>query len=273
MTVRILKGDCRSVLRGLPDHTANCCVTSPPYFWLRDYGVDGQIGHEPDVDSFVSVLGDVFDEVKRVLRDNGVLWLNLGDSYYSGNGQPHGADPKSSSRNFRRKKRSPLDVAGLGVPKKSLLGIPWRVALELQHRGWTLRSEVIWCRPTALDEPSVKDRPGRQHEHVFLFSKSRWYSFNRAVLPEESVWHIAHERGMRGHNAAFPKELARRCILSGSAAGDTILDPFAGSGTTGVVAQREGRSAILIELNPEYAEIAKSRINSDAGMFAAVEVA
>lgn len=257
---RVIIGDARTAMRQLEPASVQCCVTSPPYFWLRDYGVDGQIGHEPDVDSFVSVLADVFDEVKRLLRDDGVLWLNLGDSYYSGNGQPHGTDPKSSSRNFRRQKRSPLDVAGLGVPKKSLLGVPWRVALELQRRGWTLRSEIIWCRPTALDEPSVKDRPGRQHEHVFLFSKSRWYSFNRSVLPEESVWHIAHERGMRGHNAAFPEELARRCILSGSSEGDVILDPFGGSGTTGAVAIRERRNAVLIELNPDYARMAEQRI-------------
>jgi len=260
---RVIIGDARTAMRQLESASVQCCITSPPYFWLRDYGVDGQIGHEPDVDSFVAVLGDVFDEVNRILRDDGVLWLNLGDSYYSGNGQPHGTDPKSSSRNFRRQKRSPLDVAGLGVPKKSLLGIPWRVALELQRRGWTLRSEIIWCRPSALDEPSVKDRPGRQHEHVFLFSKSRWYSFNRAVLPEESVWHIAHERGMRGHNAAFPEELARRCILSGSAEGDVILDPFGGSGTTAAVAIRERRDAILIELNPEYANLAEQRIAAE----------
>lgn len=263
MTTRIIIGDSRTALREIEPESIQCCVTSPPYFWLRDYGVDGQIGHEPDVDAFVSTLGDVFDEVKRALKRDGVLWLNLGDSYYSGNGQPHGVDPKSSSRNFRRRKVSPLDVAGMGVPKKSLLGIPWRVAMELQRRGWTLRSEVIWCRPTALDEPSVKDRPGRQHEHVFLLSKSRWYSFNRAVLPEESVWHIGHERGVKVHNAAFPEELARRCILSGSAPGDTVLDPFGGSGTTGVVAQAEGRDAILVELNPEYAAAARRRLEAE----------
>lgn len=263
METRIIIGDSRTALQEIEPESVQCCVTSPPYFWLRDYGVDGQIGHEPDVKGFVNVLGDVFDGVKTTLREDGVLWLNLGDSYYSGNGQPMGRDPKSSSRNFSRVKLRPLDVGGWEIPKKSLLGIPWLVALELQRRGWTLRSDVIWCRPTALAEPSVTDRPGRQHEYLFLFSKSRRYSFNRAMLPEESVWHIAHERTVKGHNAAFPQELARRCIVSGSAAGDTVLDPFGGSGTTGLVAEREGRNAILIELNPEYAAAARRRIDAE----------
>lgn len=270
MNVRIIQGDCREKLAELPAGGVQCCVTSPPYFWLRDYGVDGQIGHEPDVEGFVRVLGDVFDGVKRALADDGVLWLNLGDSYYSGNGQPMGSDPKSSSRNFSRVKLRPLDVGGWDIPKKSLLGIPWLVALELQRRGWTLRSDVIWCRPTALAEPSVTDRPGRQHEYLFLLSKSRRYSFNRAVLSEQSVWHIPHERNAEGHNAAFPEELARRCILSGSAKGDCILDPFGGSGTTGIVANQEGRSAVLIELNAEYVETARRRIENDAPLFSAV---
>lgn len=267
-TVRIIHGDSRTALHALEAGSVQCCVTSPPYFWLRDYDVDGQIGHEDSVKEFVAVLGDVFDQVKRVLRDDGVCWLNLGDSYYSGNGQPTGSDPRSSSRNFSRTKLRPLDVGGWDIPKKSLLGIPWLVVMELQQRGWTLRSDVIWCRPTALAEPSVTDRPGRQHEYLFLLSKSRRYSFNRAMLPEESVWHIAHERGIKGHSAAFPEELARRCIVSGSAAGDTIIDPFGGSGTTGLVAKREGRSAILIELNQQYVEIAERRIQDDAPLLA-----
>jgi len=270
MTIRILNGDCRDVLRSLPDESVHCCVTSPPYFWLRDYGVDGQIGHEPDVASFVRELGDVFDEVRRTLKEDGVLWLNLGDSYYSGNGQPTGSDPRSSSRNFSRKLLRPLDVGGWDIPKKSLLGIPWLVALELQRRGWTLRSDVIWCRPTALAEPSVTDRPGRQHEYLFLFSKSRRYFFDKSATPEASVWHIAHERNVAGHSAAFPEELAERCILTGCPAGGTVLDPFGGAGTTGLVADRLQRNAILIELNPEYAAMAERRIANESGMFADV---
>lgn len=264
MTIRTLQGDCRDVLRTMESESVDCCVTSPPYFWLRDYEVDGQLGHEPDVASFVAVMGGVFDEVKRVLRPTGVLWLNLGDSYYSGNGQPHGADPKSSSRNFSRTKLRPLDVGGWDIPKKSLLGIPWLVALELQRRGWTLRSDIIWCRPTALAEPSVTDRPGRNHEYIFLLSKSRRYFFNKAGTPEASVWHIAHERNVPGHNAAFPLKLVERCIETGCPAGGVVLDPFAGSGTTGLVAKQSGRDAVLIELKPEYVALQEKRLSNDA---------
>jgi DNA modification methylase len=264
VTAEIIVGDCRNVLKTLPSESIDCVVTSPPYFWLRDYEVEDQIGHEPNIDAFVDVIASVFDEVRRVLKPTGVVWLNLGDSYYSGNGQPHGSDPRSSSRNFRRVKLSPLDVGGGDLPKKSLCGIPWRVALEMQRRGWTLRSDVIWCRPTALAEPSVTDRPGRQHEYLFLFSKSRRYWFDASALKEESVWHIAHQRGLDGHSAAFPVELAEQCILSGSPAGGAVLDPFGGAGTTGLTAVHHGRRAVLIELNPKYAELARERIAADA---------
>lgn len=266
-TVQILTGDCREVLKTLPDESVNCVVTSPPYFWLRDYGMENQIGHEGDLDAFVDVLAGVFDEVKRVLRSDGVVWLNLGDSYYSGNGQPTGSDPRSPSRNFSRTKLRPLDVSGWSIPKKSLCGVPWRVALEMQKRGWTLRSDVIWCRPTALAEPSVKDRPGRQHEYLFMLSKSKRYWFDRTALNEESVWHIPHQRGLDGHSAAFPEKLAEQCILSGCPTGGVILDPFGGAGTTGFVACKLQRNAILIELNPQYSEIATRRIYGDQPQF------
>jgi DNA modification methylase len=273
MSVRILNGDCRDVLRTLPDESVHCVVTSPPYFWLRDYGVDGQIGHEGSLDEFVQTLGEVFDEVRRILVPEGVVWLNLGDSYYSGNGQPTGSDPRSSSRNFSRHKLRPLDQGGWSIPKKSLCGVPWLVAFELQRRGWTLRSDVIWCRETALAEPSVKDRPGRQHEYLFLLAKSRRYWFDRSVLSEESVWHIPHQRGLDGHSAAFPTALAERCIRSGCPLSGTVLDPFGGAGTTGLVADRLGRNAILIELNPEYAAMAECRVHGDAPLFAEVTAA
>jgi site-specific DNA-methyltransferase (adenine-specific) len=264
MSVRVITGDCREVLPTLAPESVNCIVTSPPYFWLRDYEVENQIGHEDSVEAFVQTIASVFDAARPVLREDGVVWLNLGDSYYSGNGQPTGSDPRSPSRNFSRTKLRPLDVSGWDIPKKSLCGVPWRVALEMQRRGWTLRADVVWCRPTALAEPSVKDRPGRQHEYLFLFAKSRRYAFDRSALKEESVWHIAHQRGLGIHSAAFPEELAEQCILSGSAAGGTVLDPFGGSGTTGLVAERLGRDAVLIELNPAYAEAARARI----GLFA-----
>lgn len=236
------------------------CVTSPPYYWQRDYGVEGQYGLESHPTEYVKKMVEVFREVRRVLKPNGTLWLNLGDSYYSGNGQPKGSDPRSPSRNWMRERVRPLDVAGLGFPKKSLLGIPWLVALAMQADGWTLRSDVIWCRQTAFPEPSVKDRPHRQHEYLFLFSKSRWYHFDRSALPEESVWHIAHERGVKGHSAPFPQELARRCILAGSRPGDIVLDPFMGSGTTAQVALQHGRRALGCELNPAYIDLIHQRL-------------
>lgn len=270
MSVRILTGDCREMLRTLPDASVNCCVTSPPYFGLRDYGVDGQMGLEPTPDEFVAGMVEVFREVRRVLRDDGTLWLNIGDSVYSGNGQPCGSDPRSPNRDWMRRTKRWLDTPGMGLPKKSLLGIPWRLAHALQADGWTVRQEIIWCRPTAFVEPSVKDRPYRQHETLFLLSKARRYWFDRSALPEESVWHIEPERAQRGHVAPFPQELARRCIAAGCPVGGVVLDPFVGSGTTGLVADRLQRNCIGIELNPEYAAIAERRIRAEAGMFGEV---
>jgi len=255
-------GDCREIMRrwAAQGIKAQTCVTSPPYYWQRDYGVDGQMGMEETPVAYVENMVDVFRCVRDVLSDDGTLWLNIGDSYYSGNGQPKGSDPRSPSRDWMRRKRRPLDVADLGVPKKSLLGIPWMVAHALQRDGWTVRADVIWCRETAFPEPSVKDRPHRQHEYLFLLSKSRWYHFNREALPEESVWHIPHERGCKGHSAAYPAELVRRCILAGSRPGDIVLDPFMGSGTTAQVALQHGRQYLGCELNPEYEGLQQQRL-------------
>lgn len=258
-------GDCLESLRAMPDQSVHCCVTSPPYYWQRDYGVAGQYGHEDTPEDFVAQMVGVFAEVRRVMDDRGTLWLNLGDSYYNGNGQPKGNDPRSPSRDWMRQKARPLDVSGLGYPKKSLLGMPWRVALAMQADGWTLRQEIVWCRETAFPEPSVKDRPHRQHETVFLFSKSRWYDFDREALAEESVWHIPHERGAKKHSAAFPAELAERCILAGCPVGGTVLDPFGGSGTTAGAAIKNNRRAVLCELNPEYAALVPARVRAIAG--------
>jgi DNA modification methylase len=258
-TWRVLVGDCRESMRTLPAESVQCCVTSPPYFWARDYDHDEQIGHEPTVDAFVAVMVDVAREVRRVLREDGTLWLNLGDSFYSGNGQPHGSDPRSPSRDFMRRKLRPLDVGGWAIPKKSLLGIPWLVAHALQADGWTVRSDIIWKRVNAFVEPSVTDRPQRQHEHLFLLSRSRRYYFDTAALPEPGdVWSIP-AANVPGHAAAFPPELAERCIKAGSRPGDTVLDPFAGSGTTAMVATGHGRAAILCELNPEYVPLIRER--------------
>ena len=258
----VMTGDCIEQMRKLPPACVDTCVTSPPYYWQRDYGCADQIGHEDAPETYVARLVEVFREVRRVLRDDGTLWLNLGDAYYNGNGQPKGSDPRSPSRDWMRKRVRPLDVAGLGYPKKSLLGMPWRVALAMQEDGWTLRQEIIWCRETAFPEPSVKDRPHRQHETVFLFSKARWYHFDRSALPEESVWHFAHERGCKGHSAPFPVELVRRCILAGAPRDGWVLDPFGGSGTTAGVAIKHGRNAILCELNPDYVGMIPARVGA-----------
>lgn len=261
----IREGDCLRLLGEIPVDSVQCCVTSPPYFWARDYGVDGQLGHEPTVDAYVEALVGVLREVRRTLRPSGVVFLNLGDSYYSGNGQPTGSDPRSPSRDFMRQKVRPLDVSGWSIPKKSLIGIPWRVALAAQADGWTLRSAIIWNRVNAFTEPTATDRPRRQYEHVFLLAKSRRYDFDRAGLGgEEDVWNIRADRARPGHPAPFPFELAERCVLAGSDVGSVVLDPFCGAATTGLAALRHGRSFIGLELNAEFCELGRRRLRDDA---------
>ena len=262
----VITADAVEGLADLPDDSFNMAVTSPPYYWARDYNLKGQIGHEETVEAYVDTLADVFDEVKRVLHPDGVFYLNIGDTYYSGNGQPHGHDPKSPSRNFIRKKLRPVDQSGWPIPKKSMIGVPWQVAFELQRRGWTLRSDIIWNRVNAFVEPTARDRPHRQYEHVFLFSKSRWYSYDRAQLgAEEDVWSIPIERTRRGeHNAPFPLELVRRCVLTGSPPGGLVLDPFVGSGTALEAALGLGRNSLGIDLSDQYTSWTIQRLQ-DAG--------
>lgn len=249
-----IAGEAATILKLLPSDTFHVVVTSPPYFWARDYQVDSQIGHEDSAEEYVSRLLSVLDEVHRVLHPEGVFYLNIADTYYSGNGQPHGHDPRSPSRNFMRKKLRAVDRSGWDIPKKSLIGIPWKVAFALQERGWTLRNDIIWNRCNAFAEPTAVDRPHRQYEHIFLLSKSRFYSYDRSALgDEEDVWNIPIERGNDiNHNAPFPAELARRCILTGSPPGGFVLDPFVGSGTTLRAALASGRNSIGIDLNPGY---------------------
>lgn len=305
MSVRLLSGDCREVLRSLPDASAQMCVTSPPYFGLRDYGVDGQIGLEPTPDAYVAELVTVFREVRRVLRDDGTLWLNLGDSYAT---YRNDNDWLGSGALGRKGKFVPP-----GCKPKDLIGIPWRVAFSLQADGWWLRSEIIWHKPNPMPE-SVRDRPTKAHEQVFLLTKAPSYYYDAPAIAEahtsnflrlpgptrdngvqaayrgnaprlqrtkertghpegrnaRTVWTIATQPFAEAHFATFPPELAERCIKAGSRPGDTVLDPFGGAGTTGLVVDRLGRDAILIELNPSYAGIAESRIRRDAGLFADV---
>jgi excisionase family DNA binding protein len=264
LSYRIITADVRAGLRALPRTSVNAIVTSPPYFWQRDYNVEGQIGHETTIDGYVSALADTFSEAKEVLADDGLLFLNLGDAYYNAKGKPHGRDKKHGARQIAREQLRAVDGPGLGLPRKSLIGLPWRVALVMQARGWTLRSSVIWHRPSALGEPSSKDRPWRTHENVFIFSKQPKYFFNRTALAgEEDIWTIrARPKNPYAHCAPFPAELVERCLRCGCRPKGTVLDPFAGSGTTLVTALLSGRSAVGIELNDEYSSLAERRIRN-----------
>lgn len=299
MSVKLIIGDCREKLKDLPPDSVHCCVTSPPYFGLRDYGVDGQIGLEKTPDAFVAELVAVFREVKRVLRDDGSLWLNLGDSYAGswGNygGQNRGAGKQravvAGSRvpneawDERTKFLPPAARGFPGVKPKDLIGIPWLVAFVLRSDGWWLRQDIIWSKPNPMPE-SVRDRCTKAHEYIFMLTKSAKYYYDADAIAEDaktqngqcgeirnkrSVWTVATHPFAEAHFATFPPELIEPCILAGCPEGGTVLDPFSGAGTTGMVADRLKRNAILIELNPEYAKIADNRMRDDAGMFAQVE--
>lgn len=260
----LIQGDSAASLRQLPSDTFNVAVTSPPYYWVRDYGYEGQLGHEESVELYVEKLMGVFDEVKRTLHPEGSFFLNIGDTYYSGNGQPHGSDPKCASRNFFRTKVRPVDRSGWDIPKKSMIGIPWKVAFAMQERGWTLRSSIIWNRCNAFVEPTARDRPHRQYEFVFMFTKSRFYSFDRSMLVEEDVWNIPIERNRRAkHNAAFPSELVRRCIEVGSPVGGHVLDPFVGSGTSIFTALAHDRNVVGIDMSADYVDYIQSALEAD----------
>nr|WP_258469533.1 site-specific DNA-methyltransferase [Priestia megaterium] len=310
MINQILQGDSLSLLKTIPDNTIQSCITSPPYYGLRDYGVDGQLGLEESVSDYVQNLVKVFREVKRVLKNDGTLWLNLGDSYAgSGKGarkakdkQYHGyvPDPDSPQIKIKNKEYKPKD----------LMGIPWRVAFALQEDGWYLRSDIIWNKPNAMPE-SVTDRPTKAHEYIFLFSKSPKYYYNNEAIKEpaihgdpnpprgskgvigqnnkgsrvdkkrgsfngkykdlafraireirnkRSVWTVTTKPYKEAHFATYPPDLIEPCVLAGSKESDIILDPFFGSGTTGLVALEHNRNLLGMELNPNYIKIAKKRL-------------
>jgi DNA modification methylase len=252
----IYQGQAEDVLKRLPDESINCVVTSPPYFWLRDYGVEGQIGLENTVSDYVQAINTVMDEVKRVLCKNGLLFLNIGDTYYSGKGQSQGKDKKSNKRRFGLRAVDKSGGMDIGIQRKSVLGIPWRVAIEMTSRKWVLRSPIIWHRENCLPE-HVRDRPSRSYEYVFMFAKDRHYYFNKKPLVdkkvEEDMWTIAARPRNGGIDTApFPDQLVERCLEIGCEPGGIVLDPFLGSGTTARVATKMGYSAIGIELNKEF---------------------
>jgi DNA modification methylase len=260
----LIKGDAAKILKSLPDGVVDCVVTSPPYYWQRDYRVRGQIGHEETVEAYVNALVATFREVRRALKPHGVMFLVMGDTYYSGKGQPQGWDPKHRSRAVSRNKYRAVDRPGFGLPKKSLIGVPWRVALALVGDGWILRSAVTWKKPKPLAEPNALDRPWRGAELIFIFARSGRYYFRRDGLSgEEDVWEIGapSQNGWK-HAAPFPETLVERCLACGCPTSGIVLDPFVGSGTTLKVAISTGRPPIGIDLNPAYIRMAKRRVRS-----------
>lgn len=306
MSWEIKQGDCLDILRTMQDKTVHCCVTSPPYWGLRDYGVPGQLGLEPTPEEYVAKMVEVFREVRRVLRDEGTLWLNLGDSYASGK-------PKDCTKPDLMWSNGQSRLVP-GYKHKDLIGIPWRVAFALQTDGWYLRSDIIWSKPNPMPE-SVTDRPTKAHEYIFLLTKSERYFYDAEAIKEPAVTHLRDKRygpestgrnrddepwnqqgtlrphkGFKNldttsgrnkrtvwtvatqpfpgaHFATFPPKLIEPCILAGCPAEGIVLDPFNGAGTTGMVVLRHGRKYIGIELNPEYVEMSRRRIEDDAPLF------
>ena len=310
-TQRIIPGDCIAGLRTLPDASVHCCVTSPPYWGLRDYGHDGQIGLESTPEAYVARMVEVFREVRRVLRDDGTCWLNLGDSYAAARGgTPMSAETLAGgvsgrgdlvAKRGRKSGYTPhRDPAAHGLKHKDLVGIPWRVAFALQADGWWLRQDIIWHKPNPMPE-SVRDRCTKSHEYVFLLTKSERYFYDAEAVSEaavlgahvrerssnfkkagqeplgrhlrgaekivcngtrnrRSVWTVTTKPYSGAHFAVMPPDLVEPCIKAGCPEGGTVLDPFAGSGTTLAVAAELGRNGIGCELNPEYIGLAERRI-------------
>lgn len=306
-SITLHHGDSLAVLQALPDQSVDCCVTSPPYFGLRDYGQEGQYGLEASPAEYVETMRALFAEVRRVLAADGTLWLNIGDSYSGGGaggggkhatiGQEIAMNSRNSTEHYRR----------VGLGPKNLLGIPWRTALALQDDGWILRNDIIWAKPNAMPE-SVTDRLSTRHEHVFMMSKSRTYWFDldpvrepvvypagssalnwardtkEADVPGQSmkqhrtgrehgkasavnlsqsdrgrnpgdVWTVATQPFSEAHFAVMPQALAERAILAGCKPGGTVLDPFSGSGTTGLAATKHGRRYVGIDLSADYLDL------------------
>jgi len=292
----LIQGECRKVLQSMDANSINTCVTSPPYYGLRDYGVDGQIGLEQTPEEYVDAMVSVFREVHRVLRDDGTLWLNIGDSYYNyrpGKGQSMPKQSVSASKQDLPDNCPRRGNKLEGLKEKDLIGIPWMLAFALRADGWHLRQDIIWNKPNPMPE-SVKDRCTKAHEYIFLFSKQPRYYFDADAIKEpaiyagdnrgarkdsrrgtkmnsmsgvtgefknkRSVWTVTTKPYKGAHFATFPKDLIQPCILAGAPEGGKVLDPFAGSGTTLAVAVENNRHGVGIELNPDYVKLAFSRL-------------
>ena len=309
----IYTGDCLEVLKTLPDESVHCCITSPPYYALRDYGVDGQIGREATPKEYISRLTEVFTEVRRVLRSDGTLWLNISDTYAGKGNQGSYVDAKNPKG--RNGQAVALNYKVEGCKPKDMIGIPWLLAFSLRESGWYLRNDIIWMKENPMPE-SVKDRCARCYEHIFLFSKARKYFFDYKAISEpiapgtvsrlkrgvkgsnkygepipgqakqqtinlcrehgaisdeminplrnkRDVWIINTVPFKGGHYAAYPPKLVETCLLAGCPKNGVVLDPFIGSGTTGMVAKQLDRHYVGIELNPEYKELAEARIGGE----------
>ncbi|TVQ32439.1 MAG: site-specific DNA-methyltransferase [Phycisphaeraceae bacterium] len=269
-TGEIIVGDSSEVLKSFPDETFQVCVTSPPYWGLRDYGIERQIGAESNLDDYINNLVMVFREVRRTLRDDGTLWLNIGDSYTSGGRTWRQIDKKNKARGMDYRAPTPD-----GLKPKDLIGVPWRLAFALQADGWYLRTEIVWNKPNGLPE-SVKDRPSRMHEYVFLLTKSERYFYNYEAMREvaangkkragRSVWNINTEPNKEAHFATFPTALVGKCLDAGAKPGCRVLDPFFGSGTVGLVCEIFRLNYTGIELKSEYIEIAMNRLSHARGI-------
>ena len=304
--IKILHGSCLDRLKDLEDQSINTCITSPPYWGLRNYQEEEQLGLEETPEAFVENLVEVFREVKRVLRDDGTVWLNLGDTYsatrWSNTPSTTGVSQSHSDIVLQKKTK---------LPDKNLVGIPWRVAFALQADGWYLRQDIIWHKPNPMPE-SVQDRCTKAHEYIFLLSKNAKYYFDNEAIKEDakfpdgpnsadkirkgvgkhgmdtrsglhkigaiskrnkrSVWTVTTKPFKGAHFATFPMDLIEPCVLAGCPVGGTVLDPFGGSGTTAEVANAHNRDAVLIELNEEYIEIAKERLSPGGDLFTEIEV-
>ena len=267
----IIIGNSLEKLKELESCSVQCIVTSPPYWGLRDYDNDEQLGQETTPEAFVSNLADIFEEGKRVLRDDGTAWINIGDTYFGAKGGAWVGDnsitTEDTGSEYRIKKKAPPKHKYLKI--KDLAGVPWKFAIEMQKRGWYLRQDIIWHKPVPMPE-SVNDRLQKSHEHIFLFSKKKNYYFDAMAIARPSidgdrlvrlqdVWTIPTSNYQGAHFAVFPQKLPELCIKAGTKEGDVVLDPFMGSGTTAYVSQRLSRKWIGIELNPKYAEIIKER--------------
>ena len=272
----IINKDCLAALKEMPDESVDCCVTSPPYYGLRDYGMKGQIGREETPELYVERLAEVIGQIHRVLSARGTLWLNIADSYCGTGSKGMYPDPKNPKG--RNGQKISLTQNVKGCKNKDMIGIPWRLAFALRDAGWYLRSDIIWQKGNAMPE-NVKDRPIRSYEHVFLFSKSRRYYYDSSAAAEPAalsgrgsgnmqelyrngrdVWMVNTVAYKGAHFAAFPPKLALKCILAGCPKNGIVIDPFFGSGTTGLAAVENSRRYIGIELNPAYCMLAEERI-------------